>query len=313
MYAHGFLASHIADELGRKASTITRELKRNTITWAYIAKKAHVKCYQRRYWVTKPTPRLWQMRCDMFWRYAQKKLIQRYPWSPEKIIHRWKLLHPDETWWSCVSTPTFYSYLYRRRPDLCRRLLSKREHRKKRVKNKTAKQLIQNRVWIDERPVEIATNMIPWHWEWDTLGSKKGETDTILGLREKRSRFMLAKDLPSRSPKHTTQCMQRWRKQYKIESETLDNGIEFQGHEQYGCATYFCHPYSSWEKWQIENGMRMLRRKYPKRTSLQIRTQQAKRELQQFVKALNNTPMKCLWWRTPKEVLYNLQPPIQWW
>jgi IS30 family transposase len=106
--------------------------------------------------------------------------------------------------------------------------------------------------------------------------------------------------------------MRKWRKRYTIKSITLDNGIEFRAHQNYGCTTYFCHPFSSWEKWQIENGMRMLRKKYPKKSSLYLRTDEAQKELQCFIKALNDTPMKCLWWKTPREVLYNLEPPIQW-
>ena len=57
--------------------------------------------------------------------------------------------------------------------------------------------------------------------------------------------------------------------------------------------------------------MKMLRKKYPKKTSLALRTKEAQKELQGYLKALNNTPMKCLKWKTPKEVLYNLKPPIQ--
>ena len=309
MNDHGSLASNIAKELGRNPSTITRELKRNQVSWIYNSKKADMKCYQRRYWVTKPVPLLWQMKYVPFWRYTYVHLMKKYPWSPEKIIHRWKLLSPHEL---CVSVPTFYAYLYHRRPDLCKKLLSGHENRKKRPKNKTARELIPNRVWIDKRPEEIGTKEVSWHWEWDTLGSKKWETDTLLGLREKQSRFLLAKHIPNRSGKLVTKCMNWWRKRYNIISSTYDSGLEFRDHEQYGFDTYFCHPYSPWEKWQIENGMKMLRKKYPKKTSLALRTKEAQKELQGYLKALNNTPMKCLKWKTPKEVLYNLKPPIQW-
>ena len=312
MYDHGSLASNIAEELGRSPSTITRELKRNQVSWTYIARKADMKSYQRRYWVTKPPTKLWQMKYVSLWHYAFKHLTRKYPWSPEKILHRWKLLHPDEWTYPCISVPTFYAYLYHRRPDLCKKLLSWHEHRQKRSKNKTAREIIPNRVWIDERPKGIDTKKLSKHWEWDTLWSKKGETDTLVWLREKRSRYLLVKHIPSRSPHNVTKCMRWWRKQYKIKSATLDNGIEFRAHEEYGFSTYFCHPYSSWEKWQIENGMKMLRRKYPKKSSLHLRTKEAQKELQRFVKALNDTPMKCLWWKTPREVLYNLKPPIQW-
>lgn len=308
MNDHGVLASSIAEELGRSPSTITRELKRNQVSWSYLARKADMKSYQRRYWVTKPPTKLWQMKYWLLWKYAVKHLTKKYPWSPEEIVNRWKLLHPHVL---CVSVPTFYSYLYHMRPDLCKKLLSGHEHRKKRNKNKTARELIPNRVWIDARPEKIGTKELSKHWEWDTLWSKKGETDTLVGLREKRSRFLLTQHISSRSPKNVTRCMKRWNKQYKITSATYDSGIEFRDHENYWFDTYFCHPYSPWEKWQIENGMKMLRKKYPKKSSLHLRTPQAKKELQGYLKALNDTPMKCLKWKTPREVLYNLEPQIQ--
>jgi IS30 family transposase len=123
----------------------------------YIAEKADMKCYQRRYWVTKPVPRLGQMKYFPFWEYAMKHLCQQYPWSPEEIVNRWKLLHPDRGKYPCVSTQTFYTYLYHRRPDVCKKLLSQREKRKKRVKNKTQRHMIPNRIWIDDRPAEIGS------------------------------------------------------------------------------------------------------------------------------------------------------------
>lgn len=207
-----------------------------------------MKSYQRRYWVTKPVPRLGQMKCSVFWDYAEKHLKQKYPWSPDDIVNRFKLLHPDRDKYLCVSTPTFYTYLYHRRPDLCRKLLSQREHRKKRPAKKTKRQLIPNRVWIDKRPAEIADKNNPGNWESDTLGSKKGETDTLLGSREKRSRYMKVKHIASRSPKNVTKCMRFFNRKKEMKSNTLDSGIEFRDHENFGMPTYFCHPYSSWEK-----------------------------------------------------------------
>jgi IS30 family transposase len=43
----------------RDKSVISREIHRNKVNGKYIAKKAHLKRYQRRYWIAKETPRLW--------------------------------------------------------------------------------------------------------------------------------------------------------------------------------------------------------------------------------------------------------------
>jgi IS30 family transposase len=91
------------------------------------------------------------------WKYAFIHLMKKYPWSPETILLRWKLTYPHEVY---VSVPTFYTYLYKRRPDLCKRLLSGHERRKKRMNKKTDRELIPNRVWIDERPTSLAETNI---------------------------------------------------------------------------------------------------------------------------------------------------------
>jgi IS30 family transposase len=141
------------------------------------------------------------------------------------------------------------------------------------------------------------------HWEGDTLGSKRGETLNVLGSIERKSRFLIADILPNRKPALSAKKLRSWNLKYHFQSITLDNGIEFRNHEQIGCNTFFCHPFSSWEKGQVEYAMRLLRRLIPKKYSLQ---NVSKKQLQAFVNLLNNTPRKCLNWKTPYQVFYNI-------
>jgi len=254
----------IAKALGRNTSTISREIKRNSVKNQYNPNKAHTKSHQRRYWITKPPPKLWKEEWKTFNEMIEEKLNQKYPWSIEQIVGYWNKKNPHQT----VSVPTIYKYLYKWRSKLCKYLPTKRQRRRKRSFLSSKRQMIPNRTWIDNRPKEINTRLKIGHWEGDTLGSKKGETETILGTIERKSRFLLARKIPNRKPKQIAKHFQEWQKKYNVESITLDSGIEFKQHQTYNCKTYFCHPYSSWEKGQIEYAMRLLRKLVPKKSSM---------------------------------------------
>jgi len=67
--------------------------------------------------------------------------------------------------------------------------------------------------------------------------------------------------------------------------------------------TFFCDPYSSWQKPIIENTLGRLRRFIPKRASLADYTQE---QISAIIEMMNNTPRKKLGYRTPKEVFNEL-------
>lgn len=288
----------IAGALGRSPSTVSRELSRNKVNGEYIPQKAQIKSYQRRYWVSKETPRLWDHQWKEFRNFLEEKLSQEHPWSPEQICGYWSLLHPDLS----ISPSTIYRFIHRWEWGLHKKLPHQRYQWKQRKNNIPKRNLIPNRVWIDERPEEVDTRQSIGHWEGDTLGSKKGETDNILGAIERKSRYLVASIMPNRKPALSANQLKKWNKQYRFQSITLDNGIEFQQHEKIGCKTFFCHPYSSWEKGQIEYAMRLIRRLLPKKSSLENISQ---KQLQKYIHQLNNTPRKCLNWKTPHQVFFH--------
>ena len=295
----GYGIRAIAKMLDRPPSTISREINRNTVNGKYVAKKAQMKSYQRRYWVKKETPRLWDEEWKPFRAFMEKKLSQEHPWSPEQICGSWSLLHPDQT----ISYSTVYRFIHRWDRYLHNKLPHQRYRWKRKKKNASQRVMIPNRVWIDDRPPEVDSRETLGHWEGDTLGSKRGETLNVLGSIERKSRFLVAAIMPNRKPNLTALKLREWNMKYKFKSITLDNGIEFKHHELIGCDSFFCHPYSSWEKGQVEYAMRLLRRLIPKKSSLQDLSQE---QLHAFVHLLNNTPRKCLGWKTPYQVFYNL-------
>ncbi|MBL7058387.1 IS30 family transposase [Patescibacteria group bacterium] len=74
-------------------------------------------------------------------------------------------------------------------------------------------------------------------------------------------------------------------------------------YEELGKPTYFCDPYSSWQKGSIENRFGLLRQFIPKKETLDNHTH---KDIASYANILNNRPMKCLNWNTPKEVFEEL-------
>lgn len=296
----GYSIRAIGEMVKRSPSTISRELRRNSVKGEYEDEKAHIKSYQRRYWVKKETPRLWDKDWQVFRKFLEEKLAQEHPWSPEQICGQWSKLHPKQT----ISFSTIYRFIRKWDNKLKQKLPHQRYKWKKPKRGIAKRNLIPDRIWIDERPEFIKNREKFGDWEGDTLGSKKGETHTILGLIERKSRYLVASVAENRQPKNIAQTMKFWVDDHNINSVTLDNGIEFTRHKDIGCDTYFCHPYSSWEKGQIEYAMRLLRRLVPKKSSIQNLSND---ELNKFITHLNNMPRKCLNWKSPKQVFDSLK------
>ncbi len=81
-----------------------------------------------------------------------------------------------------------------------------------------------------------------------------------------------------------------------------DNGTENVRHgainQALGTASFFCQPYSRWEKGSVENVIGLIRRTYPKKTDWNL-ISQSDFDTIQF--RLNNRPKKCLNFLSPAE------------
>src|SRR5690606_23911902 len=81
----------------------------------------------------------------------------------------------------------------------------------------------------------------------------------------------------------------------------FDNGTEFAHHYQLtacGIATFFCDPHAPWQKGGIENAIGRMRRMLPRKADIAAIDDQ---DFFTIVAAYNNTPRKCLDWKTPAE------------
>ena len=89
---------------------------------------------------------------------------------------------------------------------------------------------------------------------------------------------------------------------------TFDNGTEFARHyrltDRLHMATFFCEPHAPWQKGGVENAIGRMRRTLPRKTDLATMTE---RDLDALVAAYNDTPRKCLGFRTPAEAFSTLR------
>lgn len=168
-------------------------------------------------------------------------------------------------------------------------------------KKKDSNYRIPNRISISQRPEKINNLSEFGHLEGDTLGKPKRHPHTLVGIVERISRKVFFNKVYrlKYSISGFNKLLNPHRKIFK--SLTLDNGRENIRHQELGIKTYFCHPYSSWEKGSIENSFKRLRRFIPKGTPIENYTT---KQIKHFADIMNNTPRKCLNWKTPNEVFY---------
>jgi IS30 family transposase len=88
-------------------------------------------------------------------------------------------------------------------------------------------------------------------------------------------------------------------------SITFDNGLEFAKHHllnKNGVETFFCDPYSSWQKGSIEHANGIIRRFLPKNYRGVLND-----NFVAFIEQnINNMPRKILGYQTPAELQLNL-------
>lgn len=162
---------------------------------------------------------------------------------------------------------------------------------------------IEGRVSIAKRPVAVADRSQPGHWEADLmLFARYGQA--ILTLHERASRLLVATKPHGKAARPIAAAIARLLEPLPPplrRSVTFDNGTEFACHydlHDLAIATYFCDPYAPWQKGGIENAIGRLRRRIPRKTDLATLSHD---DLDTLVAVYNNTPRKCLDWRTPAE------------
>jgi len=292
----------IADILWRDHTVLMREYKRNRKRWwSYDPKYADHKAYVRAHFKKKQCKKI-RMN-NVLEKYIIKKLeVGR---TAERVAGRWnnvdrKIFNETEviSWISIrrYINSRFWSYL--KYVLIQEKKLRKYKKKAKHWKRQWGK--IKNRIFIDLRPIIIGLRTEIWHLEVDFIESIKWDSSVLLTCLDKTSRKKYAVRLPDKKSDRVFSALKEIIKDHNIKSMTFDNDNWFARHYNLWIPTYFCHTYSSREKWQVENANRSYRKFFPKKTELKNISQ---KDLDLATDYLNNLPMKCLSYLTPNEYL----------
>jgi len=169
----------------------------------------------------------------------------------------------------------------------------------------SADDLIKGRVSIALRPQAVDLRRTFGHWEGDLMAfAIPGQT--ILVAHERKSRLILGARQPGKAPQPVAKQLCAWFQPLDPRLRrtiTFDNGTEFAQHlvltDELAIRTFFCDPYSPWQKGAVENAIGRLRRCLPRNTDLDTLDREL---LEAWIAAYNNTPRKCLRFRSPAEV-----------
>lgn len=290
--AKGYSVRSVSRALGRSPSSVSREMRRNKVLGEYVPRKAHQKARTRRNqskyqgMKVREHPEL------------EAYIAEKLPlgWSPDVIAGCWT----NERAKQCGVTITakgIYKYLYSAYGQRFCPFLKYKRYGRRRRKQKVQKVLIPARVLIDERPAVIGKRLRYGDFEADTMGIPKGTRATLAVAVERKSRFILARKI-SRL-KFAMNGFKELFAGLPACSITFDNGVENTRHRELGVPTYFCHPYSSWEKGSVENAIGALRWFIPKRSDV---ARYSEDYISAIVEHINRIPRKSLGYRTPEAV-----------
>jgi len=293
----------IATALDRSPSSISRELKRN-----HGAKVGYKPAYAQE----QAGARRWKgsrLERDDDLRSLVLGCLER-GWSPEQVARWLDRQKADAT----ISHESIYRFIYaqirRTKDGAWRRYLPRAKFQRgwRGRKGGSPANFIQDRVSIAERPKAVRYRRSPGHWEADLmLFSTYGQA--ILVAHERKSRILLLAKQPGKAAQPTAMQLIAWLqpldRQFR-KSITFDNGTEFAHHyklkEQLGIQTYFCDTHSPWQKGGVENAIGRMRKFLPRKTNLDDLDPKT---LNQYVAAYNNTPRKCLGFKSPAQVFIN--------
>jgi transposase, IS30 family len=289
----------IAAALDREASTIAREIKRNSGNDIGYRPSHAQQRHQARRWSGSRLDRSDALRENVFAGLAAG-------WSPEQVAARLEM----EQGKPCISPESIYRFVHAqitRHGDYSwRHLLPRAKFKRgwRGTKGGSPALHMAHRVPLSERPLEAENRAMPGHWEADLMSfSRYGQH--LLLLHERTSRILIAQRLETKQAvvvAETIHAMLAPMPQPLLQTITFDNGTEFARHydlHALNLKTYFCNTHSPWQKGGIENAIGRMRRFLPRKTDITAISDQ---RLTEFISAYNNTPRKCLDFKTPAEL-----------
>ena len=301
----------IASVLGRSASTVSRELRRNASAGHYGSATAQHSCQHRR----EQSRPLRKLHSDaLLFGLVQHLLGQR--WSPEQIALTLARIYPKGHEHR-VSHETIYNCIYAQpvgelRKELIACLRHAHNKRVPRSKGKDRRGQIPEMLSIHMRPPEVEDRQFPGHWEGDLIKGE-GNASAVGTLVERTSRLLILVKLPHPKPASAANVLQAFTDKLNGIAQpmrlslTYDQGREMAMHKkltaQTGMAVYFCDPHSPWQRGTNENTNGLVRQYLPKGTDLSGYSQE---QLDAIADEINRRPRKGLGVRSPLAVYREL-------
>jgi IS30 family transposase len=300
----GYSLRAIARTLGRSVSTVSDELKRNTVGITYLPAKAQHKAYVRR----KDS------------RYQGKKIVANLPlqqfidrsllaWqSPQAIAGRLKAgLEPELPYVSRDTIETYIRSVHGRRLEYQLKLLKagqKRHGRHKRIQPDGS--IGDPKVYIDNRPGCITNRERVGDLEVDFIVSGKSGYGYCLTAADRRLRVGFIRKVLPVTAFSALKALEDIQQIFpELQSISTDNDLLWRYHKQLevhlGVPFYFCHAYHSWEKGSVENFNGVARKYIPKGSDI---SQYNDRFLAMVETKLNSRYMAVLGYQTPHEALH---------
>src|SRR3954451_19607039 len=196
--AEGLSLRAIERALGRAASTIRRELRRNALPkGGYLPVHAEG-CHRER----RQRPAVLD-RDERLGRFVRECLLEG--WTPEQVAG-W-LGRGEERGLPAVSTETVYAFIHRPRQEgeTLWNVLPRGRARRGRRRARQPRSAIAERRSIHDRPEDVQERKEAGHWEGDLLICKR--TRPVLVLKERKTRFVLAARLAGKSAAETVAVM----------------------------------------------------------------------------------------------------------
>lgn len=287
----GYSMRSIAKVLKRGSTTISDEIKKNSTNGVYDPIKADRKARLRKRMAKFQWKKINQD--EKLRTYIIEKL--KLGWNPDEIAGRMKL--EKQPFSTCKTA--IYEWLRTSRGDqYCKYLYSKRHYLKRRVKKKK-RVMIPSRISITERFLGAHNRSRYGHWEEDTVVSGKNGSGALAVMVGRRCRLLRMNKLKTMKPSEHVEVLKEKISSLKVLSMTFDNGIENKNHTALDVPTFFCDPYSSWQKGSVENVNKMIRQYIPKGTDISKISPQY---IQWVENRINKKPRKILGYKTAEEV-----------
>lgn len=284
-YKNGKSFREIARLIGRNASTISREIKRNR-TYLHDKTSYYPHTAQKKYLLRRSFCHRGGVISEEAKEYIERKL--RETWSPEQISKAKSI-------YKMPSFKTIYRWIEQKilvegNPKVLRRKKKPGERKETRGKLNTGKS-------IRKRDKKVYKRKEFGHWEADTVVSGIGKSKVCFAtLIERKSRFYIAIKMPNREASTMEETIVNALKKYPTElvkTITCDRGKEFSNWEniekRLNCEMYFADPYCAWQKGSNENCNGLLREFYPKGRNL---SRVSEKTLQKNLALINARPRK---------------------